>query len=72
MSKKHSDLLEILFGVTSTKSTKTRNEHGGHHHHTMYRHGPNDHISWDTDKRGNFVPGSGHRDVNGKKKGKNW
>ena len=40
-------------------------QHGEHHregsehdHHGKYRDGS--HISWDTDKEGNYVPGSGH------------
>ena len=45
---------------------------GGKAHHTLYAKNSNDHISWDTDRKGNHIGGSGHRDKDGKKIGKNW
>lgn len=45
---------------------------GGGAHRSLYRRDRDDHISWNTDHDGNYISGSGHRDVNGKKSGRNW
>ena len=51
-------------------SEKKRSD--GTTHHSLYRKDKDDHISWNSNQRGDFIPGSGHRDKDGRKKGGNW
>lgn len=38
-----------------------QNQYGGYHH-TLYDRNSNNHISWDTDRNGDYVDGTGHED----------
>lgn len=39
----------------------------GGRHHTLYDNDHDDHISWDSDRDGDYRPGSGHQDSDGRK-----
>lgn len=49
-----------------------RKRQDGTTHHSLYQKNRDDHISWDTNRNGDFIEGSGHRDRNGRKKGNDW
>ena len=42
------------------------NDQGGSHS-TLYDQNSNDHISWDTDRGGNYISGTGHQNRDGGK-----
>jgi hypothetical protein len=44
-----------------------RDNRDGGGHHTLYDHDTDNHISWDTDRDGDYIPGSGHEDRDGSK-----
>lgn len=43
------------------------NNNDGGRHHTLYDNERNNHISWDSDRNGDYKPGTGHEDTNGSK-----
>jgi len=48
--------------------TERDNDDGGRHH-TLYNPDRDDHISWDSDPKGDYRPGTGHEDEGGRKIG---